>query len=292
MRSAIGCAIALLALVSCSRKEDAPVNIPTNRIAIIGHGGMGNPGINNPYQLNSFNGLVNALDVYRLDGVETDIQLSGDSSLFMIHDDFLELLTYCSGCISNADSAFIGSCNFRPVSSGQFRTDPVTPLESLFSMIASRRNRVKVFLDIHPPQTCIPEAERRSEYSLRLLRSLARLLERYPVRDRIAIQTMDRELLLEAERILPGVDIYLDYCTSMEEIEYAVSRGYRGVAAQTSAFSQELVRAAQAANLKVQLYDAGSQKDILEALNKLPDYFLADNIVLTQQIAGTVNDGQ
>ncbi len=292
MKRLVGCAIAALILASCARKEYAPVNIPTNRIAIIGHGGMGNPGINNPYQLNSFNGLVNALDVYRLDGVETDIQLTRDSSLFMIHDDFMELLTYCSGCISNADSAFVGSCNFRPVSSGQFRTDAVTPLESLFAMIASRRNRVKVFLDIHPPVTCIPEAERRSEYAARLLRSLGRLLQRYPVQERIAIQTSDRELLMQAEGILPGVEIYLDYCTSMADVEYAHSRGYKGVAAQTKAFGGDLVRAAQASNLKVQLYDAGSQKDILEALNKLPDYFLADNLVLTQQIAETVNDGQ
>ncbi len=286
----IACGLVLLVLAACGKKVNGPVPNPDNRrIAIIGHGGMGNPGINNPYQLNSFNAHKNALDVYRLDGVETDIQLSSDSALFMIHDDFLELLTYCSGCIANADSAFISSCGFRPVSSGQFRADPVTPLSSLLNFVTSRRNRVRVFLDIHPPSTCIPDSGRRSVYFGRLLRSLGRLLQQYPVGDRISIQSGDRELLSQAETALPGIAIYLDYCKSIEDVQYAVSRGYTGVAAETTVFSGELVEAAHKAGLLVQLYDAGSENDIVDALSKWPDFFLADNVVLTQQIAEIVN---
>lgn len=281
-----------LLLAGCNAKQDDPqVFIPANRIAVIGHGGMGNPGINNPYQLNSFNGLINALDVYRLDGVETDIQLSRDSTLFMIHDDYLELLSFCSGCIAAADSAFISGCSFRPVSSGQFRTDPVTPLERLFSLVASRRNRAKVFLDVHPPNTCIPDAETQRVYNERLIRSLGRLLKRYPISDRVVIQSIDRDLLEQAHAWLPQVQIYLDYCRNLDDIEYARDHGYAGVGAQNSAFSAELVEAAHSAGLQVQLYDAGSQPDILNALGKMPDYFLADNLVLTQQIAETVNEG-
>lgn len=289
MKYAAFVAITAMLLQACAAKEDAPAIAPTGGTAIIGHGGMGNPGINNPYQLNSFIGMKNALDVYRLDGVETDIQLTRDSTLFMIHDDYLELLTYCSGCIFNADSAFMSSCGFRPVSSGQFRNDPVTPLESLFAVIASRRNSARVFLDIHAPATCIPdEAERKSHYG-RMMRSLKRLLDRYPVANRIAIQATDREILLQAEAIVPQVKLYLDYCESMEDVEYAKSRGYAGVAAQTGSFSAELVAAAHAAGLKVQLYDAASQRDIIDAMKKSPDYFLADNLVLTQQIAEVMN---
>lgn len=82
----------------------------------------------------------------------------------------------------------------------------------------------------------------------------------------------------------PRIKLILDYITHEGDIRFAADAGFFGVAAPGSDLSDEEVELARSLGLRIQLYGARLQQDIVRELDKRPDYFLADNILMTQRI--------
>ena len=67
---------------------------------LLGHAGMGLSIENSFYHDNSLESIELALSINGCDGLEVDVQMSLDNSLWLYHDPNLETQTNLNGCIS------------------------------------------------------------------------------------------------------------------------------------------------------------------------------------------------
>jgi len=98
MKNAMVIFIMLFIVSSCQKEDFDIINLNSNKISILGHGGMG---IEHTYPMNSFESILNCLSI-GADGTELDVQKTKDSVLVAFHDESLENSTDISGRIFNA----------------------------------------------------------------------------------------------------------------------------------------------------------------------------------------------
>jgi glycerophosphoryl diester phosphodiesterase len=249
---------------------------------VIGHGGSGfsDKAVFPP---NSWQSAVNAVEQLQADGVEIDIQMSRDSVAFMYHDESLEGLSFCHGCFFTYEAAALRQCRFKPME-GRKANERLTPVEQLIARFAGRSVKPLVFLDLKLSSGCLTTREERRDYAYALMQSLDVIIRKYHAEEWVILQSDSRQLLAYGRREFPHLRLILDYIQNEGDIEYAASEGLYGVAAPMQDLSGREIRTAQARGLKVQLYGARLQPDIAAALDFAPDFFLADNIPLTQQM--------
>lgn len=277
----------LLFVGCCAACSKAPVrvdNLSGGRVYVIGHGGSGLPGLNNPYPLDSWQGVTRAIEYYNADGVEMDLKLSADTVLFLWHDMTLDAASYCSGCLYTYDSAQLSQCAFRPatVAAGSERMYPAA-FEQVIARFAQRKVSPLVFADLHPLLSCnVPDSD---GYRYQVLLQLKAIIARYQAADWLLLQSPDRAWLDLAAGVLPDTRLLLDDAAIDDEsIDYAAAAGYYGIAGKNNEISREEMARAHSLGLRVQIYGANSQNDLADALNKSPDYLLTDNIRLLQQM--------
>ncbi len=82
-------------LASCSKKKEFSL------IEVIGHGATGLKILNSVYHDNSKEAVEFAISIEGCDGVEMDLQLSKDGTLWLFHDALLDEETNGSGCIND-----------------------------------------------------------------------------------------------------------------------------------------------------------------------------------------------
>lgn len=272
----------LLAFCGCTKQLDDIDNLSGGRVYIIGHGGSGFASLSNNYAPNSWSSVTRAVDYYRADGVEIDVQMSADHVLFMFHDQNLDAASTCTGCLYSYDSAALTQCSFRSVQ-GQVPGDRLTPLEDVIRKFAAMPQKPMVFLDLHANAGYVDTRKEENGYYYNELIAVNRLLETYNAFDWVHIQSDNRRWMLYAKNAFPKIRILLDYVEQTDDVDFAVKNGFFGIAGYAG-MPQDLINTAHSNGLKVQLYGAASKNDIVSALNQSPDYYLADNILLLQQI--------
>ena len=82
-------------LFSCGKKDFDINNLNNNKIAVIGHGGMG---ISHSYPMNSQESILKCLNL-GADGTEIDVQMTKDGVLIAFHDSLLNHSTNLSGTV-------------------------------------------------------------------------------------------------------------------------------------------------------------------------------------------------
>lgn len=280
--------IALLTmLVSCKKSISNIDNLSQGRIYVIGHAGSGAASVNNPYPPDSWEAETRAVEYYGADGIETDLQLSRDSVLFMFHDATLESSSSCAGCISYMTSGRLAQCSFKPVAATvDMETQYLSPFEPLVSRFAARKVMPIMFIDLHGGSGCMMSESQLHLYYYRVMAEINKIEIRYNAYDRIFVQCNDEDWTRHAHKRFPKINILFDAGDELlpAQIDSAHANGFYGIAAKNMAVTQSLSKKAHDYGLYVQIYGANAGSDIVDAINKSPDYILADNIQLVQSI--------
>ncbi len=269
-------------LLSACKKPDILLQ-EHKQIYVIGHGGAGFSDLSQ-HPPNSWTSATEAIDHYGADGVEIDIQMSSDGVLFMYHDQHLEAASFCSGCVYDWPAQALEDCIFKP-RSGERAEENITPVERLLARYAAADRQPLIFLDLKNPLACFPAGSAaRDRYYRTALQEVSRLIDKYKAADWVLLQSDSREWLSYTRRHYPEIRVLLDYIKDTSDIMYAARAGFYGVAAPGSDLSTAAASLARQEGLKIQLYGARLQEDMIREMEKLPDYFLTDNIPLTRRI--------
>jgi glycerophosphoryl diester phosphodiesterase len=275
--------IPIIILLSACKKTGEITNLNNNEIAVIGHAGNGVPGLNNTLPADSWEGVLQALETYNADGVELDIKLSADSVLFMFHDKELNELSNCTGCIFDYQSEDLAQCTFKPVNSATEPSRYITPLEKVLQRYQSASIKPIIFIDLHANLGCNISESRQEWYYATILYSINSLLSKYNAYHYVMVQANNFEWMMQARNLYPDIKLFLDTDITMEDIETAAANGFYGIAGKNADISIDEVQLAHNKGLRVQLYGTGGYA-FSNAIEKSPDYILADNIPLLQNI--------
>ncbi len=276
--------ISLLAfLISSCEKPATVTNLSDNKIAVVGHAGNGIPGLNNDLPADSWAGVIKALEVYNADGVELDLALSADSVLFMYHDRELDEQSSCSGCSYDYQSADLAQCTLKPVLTALEEKHYMTPVENVLKRYQAYAKKPIIFFDLHADIGCGISDERKKWYYSATLYAINTLLSKYNAYDQVLVQANSLEWMLEARGKYPKIKVFLDTDIDANNIVQAADNGFYGIASKNHEITKEEIEFTHAKGLHVQLYGAAGN-GFVDAINKSPDYILADNIPLLQSI--------
>lgn len=273
----------LVLFISSCQKPEAVTNLSNNKIAVIGHAGNGLPGLNNDLPANSWAGVIKALEVYNADGVELDIKLSADSVLFMYHDKELDDMTSCLGCTYNYQSADLAKCSLKPVLTALEEKHYLTPVENVLKRYQNYAKKPIIFFDLHAELGCGISEEKLKWYYSATLYAIDALLTKYDAYDQVMVQANSFIWTQEARNKYPKIKVFVDTDIDEQVIDQAADNGFYGIASKDHEITKEEVAFAHARGLRVQLYGVGGD-GFVTAINKSPDYILADNIPLLQSI--------
>ena len=99
----------LLFLFACNKSESYP------EVQIFGHAGMGMNIGYSIYHDNSEESIDLALSLPNIDGVEMDVRMSKDSTLWLFHENRLEATTNGIGCIADLHDYEIAQLHYKSI---------------------------------------------------------------------------------------------------------------------------------------------------------------------------------
>lgn len=99
----------IVVLPSCGKKESF------GNIEILGHGGNGLEIINALYHDNSLESIELALLTDGCDGVELDVRLSADGTLWLFHDKELDDSSNGQGCVETSTDSYLSGLHYATV---------------------------------------------------------------------------------------------------------------------------------------------------------------------------------
>jgi glycerophosphoryl diester phosphodiesterase len=99
----------LLVLSACGKKS------VYSNIEILGHGGNGLEIVNSLYHDNSLESIELALLTDGCDGVELDVRLSADGTLWLFHDNELDDDTDGLGCVETSTDEYLSTLHYKTV---------------------------------------------------------------------------------------------------------------------------------------------------------------------------------
>jgi glycerophosphoryl diester phosphodiesterase len=126
-------------LIACKKKESLP-------ILVIGHAGMGLEFSGSLYHGNSEEAMDFAIGMPNCDGVEIDVRMSSDGSLWLSHDETLDYETNSSGCV--------GDKSIEELNNVYYNTLKKEKLAELSEIECFREGSKYLFLDIKHANFC------------------------------------------------------------------------------------------------------------------------------------------
>lgn len=129
----------LVVIISCKKQEIFP-------ILVVGHAGMGLEFSGSVYHGNSEEAMSFALETPNCDGVEMDIQMAKDGTLWLFHDESLNNDTKSTGCVANKIASELKSVHYNTIKKEKLAQ--LTEIELL------RTGEKNIFLDIKHLNYC------------------------------------------------------------------------------------------------------------------------------------------
>jgi len=130
----------LCVLFACSKSEEV------KNILVFGHAGMGLSMDNSIYHDNSKEAVSLALNLPTSNGVEVDVRLAADGTLWLYHDEWLEAETNGKGCVSEL--------NEPELSQFTYQTLKHEKLVKLVDALALLREDQILFIDLKEFNSC------------------------------------------------------------------------------------------------------------------------------------------
>lgn len=258
----------LITAPSCEKEEIIFEidNLNRDMITILGHGGMG---IASTYPMNSFESIANCINL-GTDGSEMDIQITKDGVLVAFHDYNLSAKTNLEGVIN--------SLTWEQIKKGQYNESPyitysIVSLEQLFANIpdvAAYRFTFDCKL--------YRETSDDSTYFNQFADAIIEIVEKYGLQRKICIESGDSEFLKVLQSKQSGYRLFI-YPQSFEEgLSIAKELGLYGVTISTNQVSAEQIEIAHNAGIRIAVWDAHTEQENYEAVQKNPDFIQTDDV--------------
>lgn len=270
MRNFVRLMAVALVLTACA---DEVVDSPPDTL-LLGHRGTGS-GVRNGFLENTPRAVREALKY--ADGVEQDIQMSADGTLWVFHDGAFDYL--CSETIP-ADSAWVCVPTTPDSVLSELRLcrdgieERIHRLDDLLEVMQAYPNKV-VSLDVkgYFDERCIPGGNVSNEYLEEAARGLAIALERYDMVDRAFIETNYVRVFEVLKEKNTNIRCHLlGYTDLRDKIDRVVEHGWDGVSfnrTDTSLTTRNVERL-QRAGLSLQLWTLRNEEDYRDVADLHP----------------------
>ena len=127
-------------LSACSKSEKV------KNIHVYGHGGMGLSMDNSIYHDNSKEAVSLALNLPSSNGVEVDVRLGADGTLWLYHDEWLEAETNGKGCVSDLNDQDLSKINYQTL-----KKEKLVTLADALSLLHTDQ---QLFIDLKHVNSC------------------------------------------------------------------------------------------------------------------------------------------
>lgn len=247
-----------LFLIACKRKDRFPA------VELIGHAGSGLTNTTNPFHDNSMESIAYAMQFNEIQGVEIDIQISADTTAWLMHDMQLAVETTGEGCVSESSDVYLSSIRYKTL-----EKEALIRLKDVPNLFVNKH----LILDLRGKEGCdntdVP------------LNVVLKALEGVPTQFSGAeiIAMIDNASWLE-ELKNRGFSVYLNVYNLQNFYQYNWE-AFDGVCFSNSKVSSEEVSELLGFNKKVIIFDVRAPKTIRKALKKGPSYLLTDDIKAT-----------
>jgi len=271
----------ILSLSACEKIELNKIDNLVGRIRVIGHGGAGFQSFVNPYPTNSWLSIKNAIEHLNADGVEVDIQISKDGVLVLYHDDRLESLTNCIGCVSDKSYATLTQCEYnRNFNNNIFLSEKILSLDALLKRYAAFDPHPYIYLDVKTKYVCGANAPfTLDSFAIKILDGI----NKYNAWDWVVVESGSIELLKILRAANSQVTLMLDTDDIEGNITLMRKEKMNGFVILNSNVTKQEIAEAHRNKLEVHLFGVKIRSGTKEAIDKYPDGIQTDNLVLLQE---------
>lgn len=272
-------------LLNCQKEEPDINNLNGGRVMILGHGGVGVYHFNATHD-NSAEAIEQAILGYGIDGVEIDLQISADSTVWLMHENMLPHVTVCDGCLPEKSDSYLENCYYkRNVNTTFLREHHLVKLEDTFEKYLPYKGKVYFYLNLKYGGICPAAYQTTENYLEQLIFQVSKTVLKYGMEDHVFIEVTDIEMGQKFKDHYQGFKLFFPITIDVQsETDIAASNGFFGVIATNSTFSKEDVKYAHAKNLWVCLFSIGSTGDAKEARNKNIEIVMPDDVVSTIKV--------
>ena len=251
-----------LFLFSCLLWGCTKVNPSTTKI--FGHGATGLKAVNAIYHDNSMEGINYSLALPNCSGVEVDVRMDQEGTLWLYHDATLATETNLFGSIEQSTSS--------QLSQGHYTSINKEKLVQMDASCAQVLGAANVFLDLK-------------------ISSYAQALEMKSALFGLNLDTVAFSLLVSSYSFVEVFKNEFQVYLSVEDFSSITNEMIenqpflKGFCIRNQNISKEQVNFLKSIHKEIILYEVRSPKGIKTALNKNPDYLLTDDLKLTLGMA-------
>ncbi len=249
--------IVLIPFFSCKKEEKYPV-------LLIGHGAVGLATSTSPMHSNTKEAVDYAFSLQGIDGVEIDIQLSKDGTLWLYHDNFLNQEANGSACVNSSTDTEIEKIRYR-IKGKPF----LTKLNDI-----SNPNNKYILLDLKSKNYCSNSSSDLSQFAIALQPFID---QQDSSKIALLINSMEEFNAfsgLKCQKILNA--------SSKEQfLAYAALANFDGMCVNNKFISKTEISDLKTLGYSTFLYELRSPKEIKNALKKNPSGILSDDLRLS-----------
>jgi glycerophosphoryl diester phosphodiesterase len=239
-------------------------------------------GVQAGYQENSVESAANGLA--NLDGIEVDIQISKDGTIWLSHNNIIDSCNLAIGqCFSLTPDSIISEIN-----SCKGIKFSYSKLESVFELMAYEYKDSYISIDFKSWSPCSSD-----EWDLlgtfeKVANTIVTLAEKYKLESNIMVESETAEFLDYVKDENSNIKCYLTAFGDFERgMLKALENGYDGISFQYK-FDEEInaqhLELLHRKGLKIQLWTVDSQSDLDEAVSIKPDFIQTENISYASQL--------
>lgn len=275
----------ITSFLSCQKTAIDPINnLNGGVISVIGHGGGGFQSPLNKEPENSLSSITKAIEIYNADGVEVDVQLSKDLNVILYHDDKLETSTNGNGFIYEYNLNELSQFKYdRDFYAKMLLDERIITLEVILKKFSQRNIKPQLHLDLRPwlfNGAIYNSTEFHNIYTDKIVE----IINKYNYQNLTYIASGDIELLKELNQKNAHLKLMLETDNITSDVEIVTKNNWYGIVAHSDRITKSDVTYAHSKNVRIALFDIKIQSDIVDAVNKHPDYILTDNIIKLHQI--------
>jgi glycerophosphoryl diester phosphodiesterase len=221
-----------------------------------------------------------------VDGIEVDIQLSKDRTIWLYHGAELpecEGISYeCFPEVFDNQIIELDSCNGDEYN--------FTKLEDIFAFMSLNYPDKHISLDVQPWYPCaLTSINIVGEMNV-IADEIIRLTDKYNLQNCVMVESQTATFLDNIKKNGTGIECYLTSWGGTERaMLLALTAGYTGISVKFKPENEKEVSAEdiyllRKKGLKIQLWTVNSEEDINDALSVNPDYIQTDNLEYIEQL--------
>ncbi|MES2515999.1 MAG: glycerophosphodiester phosphodiesterase family protein [Bacteroidota bacterium] len=270
----------LLIFLSC-KKDPATFelnNLNNGEIGCFGHAGMG---FYSNYPVNSWPGFESCLN-RGADGTEMDIQVTKDSVLVILHDEYLQQSTSCSGTVKELNWADINNCN---IPSKFFKDSKLMSFDEFIKKVPNPKNHIYTW-------DCKLRVFGDDAYNKLYARAIVNTINKYDLTDNVFIENPFDDFLQNIKDLKPDAHLFVLADDFDEGLKKVKQHAFYGLSMHTNKVTARQVTTAHDSAVYVTIYGVLSEKENYGAIEKCPDFIQTDNINYLLKVFSKYNRGK